>query len=209
MGDKSDNVPGIPGIGEKTAVKLISQFDSIEKLLDSTSELKGKQKERVEENREMALLSKMLVTIKTDVPHDLRLADFQLREANEESLKQLFMEWEFDSLGRKMFGKSFTSAPKRAAVIREKREKEIQSTLFDEGRVEEKSIANVEHNYQLVETPAQRSALIKKLKQQSSFCFDTETTGLDPRQALPLGICLLYTSPSPRDQRGSRMPSSA
>lgn len=192
MGDKSDNVPGIPGIGEKTAVKLISQFDSIEKLLDSTSELKGKQKERVEENREMALLSKMLVTIKTDVPHDLRLADFQLREANEESLKQLFMEWEFDSLGRKMFGKSFTSAPKRAAVIREKREKEIQSTLFDEGRVEEKSIANVEHNYQLIETPAQRSALIKKLKQQSSFCFDTETTGLDPRQALPLGIAFSF-----------------
>jgi DNA polymerase-1 len=192
MGDKSDNIPGIPGVGEKTAVKLISQFGTIEKLLDSTSELKGKQKERVEENRDMALLSKMLVTIKTDVPHDFRLADFQLREANDEALRQLFMEWEFDSLGRKMFGKSFTSAPKRAAVIREKREKEIQSTLFDEGVAKEKSLATVKHNYQLVETPQQRADLIQLLKKQTAFCFDTETTGLDPRKALPLGVAFAF-----------------
>jgi DNA polymerase-1 len=192
MGDKSDNVPGIPGVGEKTAVKLISQFESIEKLVNSTSELKGKQKERVEENRELALLSKRLVTIKTDVPHDFQLSDFQRRDANDETLKSLFMEWEFDTLGRKLFGKSFTSAPKRAAVIREKREKEIQSTLFDEAVVEEKTIENTKHDYQLVKTKADRTKLIKKLKQQTSLCFDTETTGLNPRQALPLGIAFAF-----------------
>ena len=196
MGDASDNVPGIPGIGPKTAIKLIKQFGSVEKLLDNTSELKGKQKERVEENREQALLSKMLVTIKTDVPHDFKLNDFQIREANEEALKALFMEWEFDSLGRKMFGKTFTSAPKRAAVIREKREKEIQSTLFDEGVVQEKTIANTEHDYQLVETSEQRAELIAKLQQQKAFCFDTETTGLDPRKALPLGVAFAFESHS-------------
>ena len=192
MGDKSDNVPGIPGVGEKTAVKLISKFGSVEKLLDSTSELKGKQKERVEENREMALLSKQLVTIKTDVPHDFKLNDFLLREANEESLKTLFMEWEFDTLGRKLFGKSFTSAPKRAAVIREKREKEIQSTLFDDGVVKEKNLTNTKHDYKLIETQEQRSELIATLKKQKAFCFDTETTGLNPREALPLGIAFAF-----------------
>ena len=196
MGDKSDNVPGIPGIGEKTAVKLIGQFDSIEKLLDSTEQLKGKQKERVEENREMALLSKQLVTIKTDVPHDFKLADFRRIDANEESLKSLFMEWEFDSLGKKLFGKTFTSANTRAAVIREKREKEIQSTLFDNGVVEEKTIDSTKHNYKLIETKKERTELIGKLKQQSSFCFDTETTGLDPRQAMPLGIAFSFEAHS-------------
>ena len=192
MGDKSDNVPGIPGVGEKTAVKLVNQFGTVEKLLNSTSELKGKQKERVEENRDMALLSKQLVTIKTDVPHDFKLNDFLLRESNEEALKSLFMEWEFDSLGRKLFGKSFTSAPKRAAVIREKREKEIQSTLFDDGVVKEKTIANTKHDYQLIETAEQRSELIAKLKKQKALCFDTETTGLNPREAMPLGIAFAF-----------------
>ena len=192
MGDKSDNVPGIPGIGEKTAVKLISQFGSIEKLINSTSELKGKQKERVEDHRDMAVLSKQLVTIKTDVPHEFKMSDFIRRESNDEALKSLFMEWEFDTIGRKLFGKSFTSAPKRSAVIREKREQEIQSTLFDDGVVEEKSIANTKHDYKLVKTKKDRASLISKLKKQKSFCFDTETTGLNPRQALPLGIAFAF-----------------
>jgi DNA polymerase-1 len=192
MGDKSDNVPGIPGIGEKTAVKLIDQFGSIEKLLDSTSELKGKQKERVEENRDMALLSKMLVTIKTDVPHDLKLNDFYIRDPNEDELKALFMELEFDSLGKKLFGKSFSSSSSRASVIREKREKEIQSSLFEQGEVKEKTIASVEHDYRLVDTPEGRAELIELLKKQSAFCFDTETTGLNPRVAMPLGIAFAF-----------------
>ena len=192
MGDKSDNVPGIPGVGEKTAIKLIEKFGSVQNLLDNTDQLKGKQKERVEENREMALLSRDLVTIKTDVPHDFRLADFRIRDSNDEELKSLFAELEFDTLGRKLFGKSFTSAPKRAAVIREKREKEIQSSLFDGGEVQEKDISSVSHEYVAVSTAEQRQELIEKLKQQKEFCFDTETTGLDPRVALPLGVSFSF-----------------
>ena len=110
MGDKSDNVPGIPGIGEKTAQKLSAQFDSVEKLIESTDQLKGKQKERVEENREMAIISKKLVTIKTDVPHDLAIDEFEMQDHVTDELKDLFMELEFDSLGKKMFGSSFVSA---------------------------------------------------------------------------------------------------
>lgn len=192
MGDKSDNIPGIHGIGEKTAQKLIDKFGNIETLVDSTDELKGKQKERVEEHRDMAILSKQLVTIKKDVPHELKFDDFMLRSPNEEALKACFMEWEFDSLGKKMFGKSFSSSTNRAAVIRGKREQEIQSSLFDSPVVEEKTIADVKHQYTLVETAEDRAKLIAELKKQSAFCFDTETTGLDPRTALPLGIAFSF-----------------
>ena len=192
MGDKSDNVPGIPGIGEKTAQKLIARFDSIENLVENTAELKGKQKERVEENREMALLSKHLVTIKTDVPHELSFDQFLIKDHESDELRELFMELEFDTLGKRMFGKSFTSAPSRAAVIREKREKEIQATLFDEPVTEEKTIRTVEHKYQVIERKSDREALLKKLMGQSLICFDTETTGLDPRTALPSGIAFSF-----------------
>lgn len=193
MGDSSDNVPGVPGIGPKTAQKLIAQFGSIENLLENTDQLKGKQKERIEENKEQALLSKWLVRIKTDVEHDFRLADFDFIDSQDsEELRELFMELEFDTIGRKLFGKSFTSAPTRAAVIRKKREKEIQSTLFDEPVVEEKTIATVQHNYHIVKTAADRKKLIAKLLEQKTICFDTETTGLDPRKALPLGIAFSF-----------------
>ena len=191
MGDKSDNVPGIPGVGEKTAQKLIAQFDSVENLLANTDKLKGKQKERVEENRELALLSKDLVTIKIDVPHDFKLDQFAFQPYNEEALRELFMELEFDTLGQRLFGKSFSSAPSRAAVIREKREKEIQSTLFDEP-VKEKTIRQVNHEYHIVKTAKDRKALVKKLLAPSTVCFDTETTGLDPRTALPLGLAFSF-----------------
>jgi DNA polymerase-1 len=191
MGDASDNIPGIPGVGEKTAQKLIAKFDSIENLLANTDQLKGKQKERIEENADQALLSKRLVTIKTDVPLDFKLEDFAWTELDQEKLKTLFMELEFESLGKRLFGKTFSAAPARAAVIREKREKEIQATLFDEP-VQEKTIADVPHEYKTVTTKQERAELLDLLSKQKMICFDTETTGLDPRVALPLGISFAF-----------------
>ncbi len=192
MGDSSDNIPGVPGVGPKTAQKLIAQFGSIESLLQHTDQLKGKQKERVEENADLARLSKKLVTIQLDVPHDVSLDSLQRRSFDDEKLKSLFMELEFDTLGKRLFGKSFSSATNRAKVIREKRESEIQATLFDDEPVEEKTIHDVAHDYQTVRTAEQRSALIAQLLKQSTICFDTETTGLDPREALPLGISFSF-----------------
>lgn len=192
MGDTSDNVPGIHGIGEKTAQKLIAKFGSVENLVHSTDQLKGKQKQRIEEGRDIALLSKELVTIKTDVPHDYKFNDFVMMDANADQLKSLLSELEFDSLGRKIFGKSFSSAPSRAAVVREKREKEIQSNLFDGEEVTEKTIDDVPHQYHLVESAEDRKNLIQQLMKQSSLCFDTETTGLDPRKAYPLGVAFSF-----------------
>lgn len=192
MGDSSDNIPGIPGIGPKTAQKLIATYGSTEELLKNTDKLKGKQKERVEENVELALLSKKLVTIQLDVPHDLSFDDFKKQDFDEAKLKDLFMEMEFESLGKRLFGKSYTSAPTKQARVREKREQEIQGELFGEAEIEETSISNVDHDYKLVSTKAERGELLEKLLQQKSVCFDTETTGLDPRQAEPLGVAFSF-----------------
>ena len=192
MGDASDNIPGVKGIGPKTAQQLIAKFGSIEELLNNTDQLKGKQKERVVEQADMARLSRKLVTIIRDVPHDLSFEDFAVKPFDQGKLKNLMMELEFDTLGKRLFGKTFSSAKVRAEVQREKREAEIQTLLFDEP-VEQKNIQNVEHNYHLVESPEGIEKLIEKLEGVSSFCFDTETTGIDPRKARPLGIAFSIT----------------
>ena len=192
MGDASDNVPGIPGIGEKTAQKLIAEYDSIENLLQNTEKLKGKQKERVETYAEQAILSKELVTIVTDVPHEFSLEDFALQKIDKDALKSLFMELEFESLGKRVFGNSFSVSATRTKVIREQREKEIQATLFDDLPAEQNSIKDVSHEYQIIQTADERADLIEKLLGQKSICFDTETTDLEARDAEPLGIAFSY-----------------
>jgi len=191
MGDSSDNIPGVPGIGPKTAQKLIAQHGSLEELLAHTDQLKGKQKERVEENVELAKLSKHLVTIDTDVPIDVDIDALRIDDINKIALKSLFMELEFDTLGKRLFGPSFTAAPTRATAAREAREQEIQQRLFDEP-VEATSIADVRHDYQTVTTAEQRAGLLDQLQQLSSFCFDIESTSLDPREAKPLGIAISF-----------------
>jgi DNA polymerase I len=192
MGDSSDNIPGVPGIGPKTAKKLIAEFGSVENLLKSVDKLKGKQKERVAENAEQAMLSKKLVTIQLDVPHQVDLNTLAVKPPDEQALKALFQEMEFDTLGKKMFGGSFSSSASRAGKIREKREAQIQGSLFDEpGDV--KTIADVEHSYQTVRTADERASLVETLIEQKEICFDTETTGLDPRTAVPLGLAFSTT----------------
>ncbi len=191
MGDASDNIPGVPGFGEKTAQKLIAQFGSIEKLIENANQLSGKQKERLIEHANQAMLSKRLVTIKTDVPFEFDLNDFAWSKFDRKKLEAFFVEVEFESIGKRLFGKSFSAAPARTAVIREKREKEIQATLFDEP-VDEKTITDVPHTYHTLTTKVERLKLIKQLQQQSAICFDTETTGLDPREAFPLGLSFSF-----------------
>jgi DNA polymerase-1 len=187
MGDASDNIPGVKGIGPKTAQQLIAKYGSIENLLMHTSELKGKQRERIEDQTEMARLSRRLVTIDQEVPHDYQIDTFQFRPFDQEKLKTLMMELEFDTFGKRLFGKSFSSAKVRAEVQREKREAEIQTLLFNEP-VEDRTHQDVKHTYHVVKTAEERSELIQLLNSTTAFCFDTETTGLDPRSATPLGI---------------------
>lgn len=193
MGDSSDNIPGVPGVGEKTAQKLIAKFGSVENLLANTNQLKGKQKEKVEDNAEMARLSKKLVTIITDVPHDVTFDSLAIQKRDDELLKPLLVELEMETIGKRLFGRTFSVASARNNTARKKRESEIQMELFSDTVDENKTIQDVEHNYRIIRTKEERAELIEKLKKQSAFCFDTETTGLDPREALPLGVAFAFT----------------
>ncbi|VGO14603.1 DNA polymerase I [Pontiella desulfatans] len=192
-GDTADNVPGIPGIGPKTAQKLIAQFGSIENLLENTDQLKGKQKEKVEENKTQALLSKRLVTIKCDVPVKEDPEELLMGQRNDDQLKVLFTELEFKSLIKRLFGESPT--PNSVAVAAASCG---QGDLFEFAAAQQpemqepvpafKTIKDVKHNYHLVTSAAERAALAGKLAGTALVCFDTETTGLDVRVAELIGI---------------------
>ena len=184
MGDTSDNVPGVPGIGPKTAQKLIAQYGSVEGLLDHVDELKGKQKENVETYREQALLSKELVTIHLNVPMDLGLDDLAVKKRDEQKLKTLFAELEFNTLGKRLFGNDFNVDQQQISLFGD------ETAL--PGVSKHKTIANVEHEYHLIDTREKRAALIAKLAQQKTFCFDTETTGLNPRTCELLGLAFSF-----------------
>ena len=188
MGDASDNIPGIPGVGPKTAQKLIARYGSVENLLEHTQELKGKQKQRIEEHAEMARLSRRLVTIDCDVPHQVVIEDLQVRPYEEPSLRALFEELEFDTLGRRVLGPSFSSSRSRRSVLREKRKRVIQNRLFEEPDAAVRTIRDVPHQYHTIRTRKQRKDLIDRLRKESTVCFDTETTSRDPRDARILGL---------------------
>ena len=212
-GDASDNIPGVPGIGEKTAAKLIAQFGSIEQLLARTGELKGKQKENLEAHREQALLSKRLATINCEVPLSLPLSELKVHEPDAAALKSLFVEFEFNSLGRRMFGEDYkagrgfeegrTGIPPVALGQSESGgsgAEGVQATQLSEAAVSSpakatlKTIADVPHNYSVVRTPVERRQLAAKLAASNSFCFDTETTGLDPQTAVVIGIAFSWAA---------------
>ena len=191
MGDASDNIPGVPGIGPKTAQKLIAKYGDIETLLKNTADLKGKQKERVEEFAQQALLSKRLVTIQLDVPHGVDIDSLARQEFDAEALTTLFQELEFDTLGRRLLGEKFSSASHRANVVREQRETEIIESLGDRPK-DEKTIDDVDVDYHIVKTTKDRRSLIAKLKKLDRFAFDTESTGLNPRTAEPIGLSVSW-----------------
>ena len=194
MGDASDNIPGVPGVGPKTAQKLIAEYGSVENLLNNTDKLKGKQKERLIEFADQARLSKQLVTIQLDVPHGVEIDKLVRRPLNPEMLTELFQELEFDSLGKRLLGKTFSSAKSRAKVLREKREDEIQHEMFGGETSDDppKTIDDVTVDYQLVQTASERSNLLQKLLSQKQVCFDTETDGLDARKADLLGLAFSF-----------------
>ncbi len=185
MGDASDNVPGVPGVGEKTAQKLIAQFGSVENLLENTDQLKGKQRERIEENRELAVLSKNLVTIDRDVPLEVTPDSLNVKERRDDDLKKLFVELEFNTLGKRLFGDDFSAAPQLTVAG-------STDDLFSSDQL--KTIAEVEHDYRCVDTQEARGALIEKLSRVSSFCFDMETTSLDPKTCDILGFAFAIES---------------
>ncbi len=184
-GDSSDNIPGAPGIGEKTAKKLIGQYGSVENLLANTNDLKGKQKISLEENTDQILLSKKLVTIDISVPINIHLEEFVRQNPDKSELKKLFNELEFRTLAQRILGE----------------EKEntigIQKTLFDLSTVENsESQASIvsfhtdKVDYKRIENENEIDRLISRLGKVDKFCFDTETTGLNILMAEIVGLAI-------------------
>ena len=182
MGDASDNIPGIPGIGPKTAQKLIAEYGSMENLLANTAKLKGKQREIVEANSDQALLSKELATIIVDCPLEVTWEDLILSQRDDEAVKQLFTDFEFRSLTKRLFGETAPSTPQPAPSQ--------SPTLFDTF----KTIRDVPHTYHLADTRELQEKLFAALHAQPSFCFDIETTSLNRHSAKLLGIAFSWNA---------------
>ena len=181
QGDAVDNIPGIPGIGPKTAQKLLAKYGSIENLLEHTHELKGKQKERVEENKEQALLSKELATIKLDVPVQFDAEKYALEEFNREALSEIFKELEFRSLSKRILGQEAAAkAPQQVDLFGQPIEEAPKKKLKAANELlVDHTHSNTAHEYILLDTAEKRAALIAEIKKAGIFCFDSETTGLE------------------------------
>ena len=198
MGDSSDNIPGCPGVGEKTAIKLLNEFDSIDNLLKNTDKIKGSLKNKIEDNKEKIEFSRFLATIKTDVPIDFEEEKLILEKPNEEKLYSIFNELEFRSFISKM-NKTGDSLPVASTVAKPKKaENPNQMSLFDMFDASEekqeiasqarndsgvfsslKTINDTEKTYQLIDNQEKIENLIQQLNAQKEVCFDTETTGVD------------------------------
>jgi DNA polymerase-1 len=185
-GDASDNIPGVPGIGEKTAAKLISEYGSIEKLLESTADLKGKQKENLENFADQARQSRQLATIITDVPIAFEAEKLKLESPDMEKLQELFEELEFRTFMRRMMqdAQQQAAADKQDDLFSQLDPEELSAMQSDE----KQTIETVAHDYVLVQKIDDLKQLAQELSKQKSFCFDTETTAVDAHNAELVGL---------------------
>jgi DNA polymerase-1 len=198
MGDSVDNIPGLPGVGEKTAKKFIKEYGSLENLLANTHNLKGKMRENIEANKEKGILSKQLATILLDCPVQFHAEDFILEKPDVEKTDALFIELEFRRM-KEQFDKIFNADTAPTALSNGTKQQEEQFSLFADDNasnpIENGYFANlntVNHVYQLCNSKMAIRLLIQNLMQQSSVCFDTETTGLNPLNAELVGISFSF-----------------
>ena len=202
MGDSVDNIPGLPGVGDKTAKKFLKQFGSMENLIENLDQVQGKLKEKIEANKDLGMLSKKLATIITDVPVQFNEKDYELSDPDMNAVSAIFEELEFRRI-QENFKRIFTDNPESNPVITSPAAPAptAEFDLFNPPpghgttNVAETSKNNqqsVNHQYQWVDSPVGRSLLLEKLLQQTSVCFDTETTGLDALQAELVGIAFSW-----------------
>ena len=205
MGDSVDNIPGLPGVGDKTAKKFLKQFGSMENLLDNLDQVQGKLKEKIGANKDLGVLSKKLATIITDVPVEFNAKDYELSTPDMEAATAIFEELEFRRIQenfRKIFSLSTKAAPTESTSASKPTTTPAaaqfdlfnpppgQGTAVPESSRE--SQQSVIHHYQWVNSATGRRLLLEKLMRQNSVCFDTETTGLDALQAELVGIAFSW-----------------
>lgn len=232
MGDAVDNIPGIPGVGEKTAAKFLAEYGSLENTLANADKIKGAMGEKVKKGKEMAILSKKLATIITDVPVEFHEEDFKLKDWNKEKLKEIFADLEFRTLGKRLLGDEFSIATSVKSVVEKEIPQGVQTDLFgniieasqkpaeeivlkDSDSSEDplpvdKNIHNVPHTYNAVEGDAAIKKLVTELRKHAEICFDTETTGIDANDAELVGLSFCVTPgeayyvPCPADQKKTK-----
>ena len=201
MGDKADNIPGIPGVGEKTAIQLIKDFGSIENILQNTHQLKGKLKEKVEINKDMAIQSKRLATIILDCPIELEEEKLAIKKLNKPALLEIFKELEFRGFAQKLLNEDIGFSETKS--VEKPKQQNAQTDLFNspdlflqdvENNSPKEKVANfktineLNHIYELIDSTEKIINLIALLKQHHEFCFDTETTSLNTLNAELVGF---------------------
>ena len=205
MGDAADNIPGIAGIGEKTAAKLLAQYETVENVLADADNIKGALGEKIRAGKEAAIMSKKLATIITEVPCKFHEEDFRVKAYNTEVLKDLFADLEFKTLGKRILGDEYNVFVVEKQVIQTDlfgnamevpipKPEEEKKAEEKAGLAAEKNISNTPHTYYLVEGEEAINDLIKKLKEQKEISFDTETTHIDANEAELVGLSFSFKS---------------
>lgn len=201
MGDAVDNIPGIPGVGEKTAAKLLKEYGSIENVLEHAEKIKGALGEKIRNGKEMAIMSKKLATIITNVPVEFHEENFRLKELNKEALTEIFTELEFKTIGKRILGEEVQISTASVAVTTNgqkdlfgnsvETKTSLTPTIEKEENVystADKNINNTPHRYHLVKTTAEIKDLMTALNNAEEICFDTETTDIDANIAELVGM---------------------
>ncbi len=233
MGDAVDNIPGIAGIGEKTAAKLLAEYETLEKVLENAANIKGALGEKIRNGKDAAVMSKKLATIIMNVPCEFHEEDFRIKEHDKEVLKEVFGELEFKAIGKRIFGDEFNPFTAPGAVAAQP--VAIQTDLFGNiietpvptklnspadapvaapgttvGAVAEKNIHNTPHSYESIEGDAAIKKFVATLMKQTEICFDTETTGIDANDVEIVGMSFAYEAgkafyvPCPPDQEQAK-----
>jgi len=215
MGDAVDNIPGIAGIGEKTAAKLLAEYETLEKVLENAATIKGSLGEKIRNGKDAAIISKKLATIIMNVPCEFHEENFRIKEIDKEALKEVFGELEFKAIGKRIFGDEFNPFTAPGAVAPQPTvtqtdlfgniiETPVPAKLTREGdasipppgatvgAVAEKNIHNTPHTYEAVEGDAAIKKLVNALMKQKEICFDTETTGIDANDVEIVGMSFAY-----------------
>ena len=199
MGDAVDNIPGLPGVGEKTAKKFLAQFGSMEALLSNTDQLKGKLKEKIENHKEQGVLSKKLATILLDAPIELNEDDLQTQKFDAEKVKTIFEELEFRTLAKRILNSKEEQTEKVEGKQAQAKSEQLSGQMDLFSMTEEEApivsfqtLDEKKVNYQLITTAEERKSLVDKLLRQESVCFDTETTGLNPLTADLIGLAFCF-----------------
>ncbi|MBW7912890.1 MAG: DNA polymerase I [Taibaiella sp.] len=213
MGDSVDNIPGIPGVGEKTAAKLLAEYDTLENILANADNIKGKLGEKIRDNKDMAIMSKKLATIITNVPVNFHEENFRVDPPNKDVLREVFAELEFKTLGKRILGEDVPVAGGEAGAVADANApldlfgnpipQARAATLYADAAIAEPvaetttihdlaTATTTPHEYILVQDEAAAQQLVNEMLQQKEIAFDTETTNIDANQADMLGMSICW-----------------